>query len=123
MREIYKKEDFKKALITSLGGENFFTIFSANLLESKLDRLTLEYIILIEIYNEKYKRIIEENIDKEVQDYNISPLMAKKMNRVTKQITSLIKSINFQTQLIEDIYDNNRLDKRKKIILDFIGKI
>jgi len=116
MREIYKKEDLKEALLSCTEDDSFIRLLIRKLIEAKLKRLNEEHREMREMYEDTYLPIISRNAGKESSEYDVSQVLVKQINIFVKKLDKLVLQINYYIECRSTIYDSKSLKKRKKLI-------
>ena len=121
MREIYSKVDLKNSLLSIANNDEISHVLLESLLYAKLKRIQEEYQEVYKIY-ERHKPIIERNVNREIKDYDVQPVMIKAMNKNTEKLLKLQKSKDFYTKIFNSSLEGVTNDKRRKILISLIEK-
>ena len=109
-KEIIEKNDFFKDLSNIMENEEFNTFFKKYLNDWIDVRAIIVYMILYSEFKEKYKKLNDDDLDKEVVVFMLKKIMNDKDLR------------EFSIKTIREKYDNKKLDFFKELELMLINK-
>jgi len=110
--EIYTKEEIAEGLKELFDDEDVASRLLWLLSKKKLTKLINQYNEKHEIYSKRYIPIIKRNTGKEVDQYDVSNIMIKKINKFSNTLAKLSKNIDGYRKLIKS---HNQFDKKVRI--------
>jgi len=114
--EIYTKEEIAEGLKELFDEEYVASKLLWLLSKKKLTKLIDQHNEKHEIYSKRYIPIIKRNTGKEIDQYDVSNIIIKKINKLGNTLTKSSKNIDGYKRLIKDHNQSNKKVRINKII-------